>query len=139
VDDVEVHIVDSQATKTQLSFRDWVNTPRIELCREEDLVSRDSALFESTSDTLFISVRLCSVDVSVPEFERPAHRIDTLAPVGDLPYTKTQDGDAMAIGELPDVLSKRARFHVSTSLVTRGSPFGSTPAESFDCRDLERL
>src|SRR4029077_13997114 len=85
VDDVEVDVVDPESLQAALGLGDRVLSSGKELGGDEDLLARDAALAQPLSDALLVAVRLCRVDVSVAELERPADGIDTLAAVLDLP------------------------------------------------------
>jgi hypothetical protein len=99
VDDVEVDVVETQASETRLGLGDRIPAPGMELRRDEYLVARDPALAQGAPDALLVAVGLGSVDVAIAELERPADGVHALGPVRDLPHAEAEQRDRVAIRE----------------------------------------
>jgi hypothetical protein len=99
VDEVEVQIVDTEASEALLGLFSRVAAGRMKLRRDEDLGARHATLLESPTDACLVAVPLRRVDVSIAELECPSNRVDALRPVGNLPETETKRGNLTAVRE----------------------------------------
>src|SRR5215216_6742485 len=68
-----------------LERRLGVAAPRVEPRRDKDVLARKAAVAQGAADAGLVAVGLGSVDVAVAGLQRPAHRVLTLGPIGDLP------------------------------------------------------
>src|SRR5262245_32634954 len=99
VDDVEVDVVDTEPLQAPLDLREGVLPRGEELRRDEDLLARNAAIAQPSTDALLVAVRLCRIDVPVPELERPANGGNALRPVRHLPDTETEQRHLVAVRE----------------------------------------
>ena len=99
VDDVQVDLLEPKPIQAPLDLGLRVFASGVELRGDEDLVARHAAVAEGTADALLVAVGLRGVDVAVAELQRPANRVLAVRPVRDLPDTKAEKRDLVAVGE----------------------------------------
>src|SRR5439155_27200201 len=85
VDEVEVDPVHPEPAQALLCLGLRVLGPRIELRRDEHLVSRQPAVAKRLADALLVAVALGRIDVAIAQLERPAHGVFRLLAGMDLP------------------------------------------------------
>src|SRR4051812_16902199 len=98
VDQVQVHVVEPESLEASFELRHRVLARRKELGRDEYVVARYTALAQALTDTFLVAVHLRGVDVTVPELERPADRVNGLRTLCRLPHAETEEWDAVAVG-----------------------------------------
>ncbi len=126
VDDVQVDVVHSQPAQAALRLGGGIAVAGIELGRDEHLFARRPAVAQRLADAALVAVGLGSVDMAIPELERPADGVDALRPVGHLPYAQPQQRDFVSVRE-------PARAPLRGCLVAQHHPRRATPARGNRC------
>ncbi len=85
MDQVKVDLLHTEAAQALLGLGDQVTASREVLGGDEYLFARHAAVAKGAADTLLIAVGLSRVNVPVPGLQRPAHGVDALGSVRDLP------------------------------------------------------
>src|SRR5579862_447359 len=133
MDDVEIDVFHAEATEAFLERRDGIASTGKELGRDEDLVSRHSALANPLTHALLVAVGLRGVDVAIAKLERPTNRVDGFAAVLDLPDTQAEQRHHVAVGELKGRVDPHVSIYTSPRMLGRAMaryPAGPRRSES---------